>query len=212
MEDVHAPHRRSIHVAPLGPATGPVFFTMPLSKTERMEIAKRLYMEGQSLKQAASVAGVSVSGLWKYLVRHGLERRKPGAQPKLTKYAKQQILHDHLEYGIGISALARRFNVSKETIRRVFAEYGKMTYSLAQIKKVQALRRDREVYNRVIDLYRKGFPVKEIAKTVKTSQRRVSRIVRSFIQQLPYPVLSEHLQRSSDEAGSGKDNSSHTTE
>jgi len=161
-----------------------------LTKTERMEIARKLYEQGQSLRQAAQVAGVSASGLWKWLVRNGLERRRPGSPRKLSNYAKEQILIEHLEHGIGVSALARKYNVSKETIRRVFAEHGKMTYSLSQVKRVQALRRDKELYGRVVDLYRKGFPVKEIARIVHTSQRRVSRIVRTFVQSLPQSVFA----------------------
>ncbi len=177
-----------------------------------MEIAKKLYDQGHSLRQAAQVAGVSASGLWKFLVRNGLARRKPGSPKKLSHYAKEQILREHLEYGVGISALARKYSVSKETIRRVFAEHGKMTYSLAQVKRAQAIRRDKEVYNRVIDLYRKGFPVKEIAKMVRTSQRRVSRIVRTFIQGLPQSVFSP-LQRSvAEESDSGGRQESQNTD
>jgi transposase-like protein len=175
-----------------------------LTKRERFAIAQRLYEQGQSLRHAAHVAGVSASGLWKYLARHGIARRTPGAPRKLTAYVKEQILREHLNEGVGVSTLARRHGVSKETIRRVFAEHGKLTYSLAQVKRVQALKRDREVYTRVIDLYRKGFPVKEIAKTVRTSQRRVSRIVRTFIQGLPQAVFAPQPDEEARNVGDGQ--------
>lgn len=161
-----------------------------MQKSDRMQIAAKLYSQGHSLRSAAETAGVSASGLWKYLVRSGIARRPAGPKPRVSNWARAQILREHLEYGIGISALARKYNLSRETVRKIFKEEGKLTYTLSQIKRVQAAKRDKELQNRILSLYRKGFPVKEIAKTVRTSQRRVSRIVRNFIQSLPDNVLS----------------------
>ena len=155
-----------------------------------MEIAVKLYQQGASLRKAAETAGISPAGLWKYMVRHGITRRASGPQSKVSSYLRAQILRDHLEHGIGISTIARRYNLSRETVRRIFKEEGKLTFTLAQLKRVQAQKRDEEFRKRILSLYRRGFPVKEIAKTVKTSQRRVSRIVRDFIQSLPENVLS----------------------
>jgi len=165
------------------------------SKSQFMKIAVSLYEKGMTLRQAAGHVGVSVSGLWKYMVKNGIARRAQGSPRKVPGFLREEILREHLEKGIGISALARRYNLSKETIRKIFREEGKMIYTASQVKKVAARRRDEELRPRIIDLYRKGFPVKEIAKTVRTSQRRVSRVVRQFIQSLGPEVLSSKQTR-----------------
>lgn len=157
---------------------------MSLSTSEKMRIAVELYKRGDSLSKAASTAGVSVSGLWKYMIRNGLPRRSQGRTRRVTAYLREVILREHLVEGIGVSTIARKHNLSKATVRRIFQEEGKLTYSLSQLKRKQALVKDAALSPRIIDLYRKGFPVKEIAKLCKTSQRRVSRIVREFVRSI----------------------------
>ena len=177
-----------------------------IPKKEAMKIAIDLYSRGYSLHEAAEVVGVSVSGLWKRMVREGVARRSQGRTRKLSSYLRETILREHLVDGLGISAIAAKHNLSKSTVRRVFAEEGKLTYTLQQLKKLQASKRDAALSDRILDLYRRGYPVKEIARTCRTSQRRVSRIVREFVKSLSQPHTQTTNERSrSVNVGEGED-------
>lgn len=140
-----------------------------------VDVAVSLYNSGMSLRQIAKELGVSHTAVWKILRGRV---KKPLASGRIPKEVLDEALERYAK-GIGLHTLSKELGVHKNTLRKAFEENGVMLRSAADGRRARRERNDQDHTPRVLELFRLGYPIAEIAKMCGTSIRRVMRIVRS---------------------------------
>lgn len=150
---------------------------IPLTSNKH-DKAVALYQRGQSLRLAAQTVGVSRTSLQAFMVKHDIPRRGPGRLITLSPGNIANLVHMHHEERKSLREIAKATGYDRETVKSLIRRSGKLTFSAAQVRRMQRESRDLELGPEIRAMYSRGFTVKEIARTLHTDDRRVSRVIK----------------------------------
>ncbi len=145
--------------------------------TAKFERAVVLYDKGATLREAASVVGVSSSGLHAFMQRNKLDRRGTGRSLNLTNAQVREIVNMHHRGSMSLTEIAKATGHDRGTIRDLIRDSGSLTFDSRQIRKRLRDRKDAELRDEVKEYAKDGFKLKEIGRILKIDPRRVRRIL-----------------------------------
>jgi len=142
-------------------------------KISRKEIVRLYRIENLTLREIAKKAGVTHQNIYFHLSNLGVKRRTKGSKKNTYPRYDFKLMRDlYVEQGLSMAEIGRRQGVSRDVIKRELQLHGIETGRWTQLTPENRAKREKAV-----ELYEKGWRVREIADRLDRSTLSIYKLL-----------------------------------